>query len=572
MPTPLDHEFVRSAALAADRTATPLAAGPDEEPAGVPHRGLARRVKTLVAAYRSPDSALHGSSRAVTAAMTHLRALRAAQTPTGLFAGGDNVQSPPDSAFTVNDVCDAHVLAAGAGPELREVTDALAEIAGAASGSLLTGGVHTPNHRWELCAALARLHRSFPDDRLLDRVGEWLSEGVDIDADGLYSERSALYAAHVSNPSLLLLAGVLGRADLLDAVERNLTTTLDLIRPDGTVETVHSRRQDQNLLFPLASYLPHYRLFAVRTGRGDFSRVARLAAAGGIDDPDLLAQTLLTPDLCRVLPAPAGETLPRDRYITTARLAARASATAHTVVYGGSDVPGHRRIRSGLACNPTFLRLFAGDAVLDAVRLSRGFFDLGPFRAADMQRLAGHRYRLTETLTAAYYQPLPPDRRRGDGAYRTADEGRFSAAMAFADRPRDEVSHTTRVDVDLREDGADLRIDIGGPPVPWALELTFRPGGVVEGGVPLGDGRWCLTTGPMTYRAGADEIRIEADVEAGEPPAGPDRGDVLRYDPGQDHTVVGGTDATTGNRVYIGGHGPHTLTVALRARRPAPPV
>ncbi|MFF6952051.1 hypothetical protein ACFZAD_25760 [Streptomyces iakyrus] len=567
MTTPLDHEFVRAAARAADRPAAPLAAAPDEEPAGVPHRALARRVKTLIAAYRSPDSALYGSGQALAAATTQLRALRAAQTATGLFAGGDNVQSPPDSGFTVNDVCDAHVLAAGAGPELRDVTATLAEIARAASGSLLTGGVHTPNHRWELCAALARLHRSFPDDRLLDRIEQWLAEGVDIDAEGLYSERSANYAAHVSNPSLLLLADVLGRADLLDAVERNLATTLDLILPDGTVETVHSRRQDQNRPFPLAPFLPHYRLLAIRTGRGDFSRAARLAAAGGIDDPDLLAETLLTPDLPRVLPAPDAETLPRDRYLTTARLAARASATAHTVVYGGSDVPEHRRIRSGLACNPTFLRLFAGDAVLDAVRLSRGFFDLGPFRAAEMQRPAAHRYRLTETLTAAYYQPLPADRRRDDGVYRLADEGRFSAAMAFSDRPRDEVSHTTRVEVDLREDGADLRIDISGPRVPWALELTFRPGGEPQGAVPIGDGRWCLAAGPMTYRVGDDEIRVEAVVEAGEPPAGPDRSDVLRYDPGQDHTVVGGTDATTGNRVYIGGHGPQTLTVALRAHR-----
>jgi hypothetical protein len=572
VPTPLDHEFVRAVAGAADRLAAPLAARPDGEPAGVTHRALARRVRTLVAAYRSPDSALHGSRQAVAAAMTHLGALRAAQTTTGLFAGGDNVQSPPDSAFTVNDVCDAHALAAGAGPELRDVTAALAEIAGAASDSLLAGGVHTPNHRWELCAALARLHRSFPDDRLLDRVEEWLAEGVDIDAEGLYSERSANYAAHVTNPSLLLLADVLGRADLLDAVERNLATTLDLIRPDGTVETVHSRRQDQHHPFPLAPYLPHYRLLAIRSGRGDFSRVARQAAAGGIEDPGLLAETLLTPDLCRALPTPAAETLPRDRYITTAGLVTRASATAHTVVYGGSDVPEHRRIRSGLACNPTFLRLFAGEAVLDAVRLSRGFFDLGPFRAADMRGLADSRYRLTETLSAAYYLPLPPGRRRGDGAYRMADEGRFSAAMAFPDRPGDEVSHTTRVEVDLREDGADLRIDISGPPVPWALELTFRPGGVPEGAVPIGDGRWCLTTGPMTYRVGDDEIRIEAGVEAGHPLAGPDRSDVLRYDPGQDYTVVGGTDATTGNRVYVGGHGPHTLTVALRARRRAPVV
>ncbi|MFJ3446349.1 hypothetical protein ACIPM2_34845 [Streptomyces sp. NPDC086081] len=567
MPSPVDHEFVRAVAAAADRLAAPLAARPGEDAAGVPHRALAHRVKTLLAAYRSPHSALHGSERALAAATTHLGALRAAQTTTGLFAGGDNVQSPPDSAFTVNDVCDAHVLAAGGGPELRDVTAALAEIAGAARDSLLTGGVHTPNHRWELSAALARLHRSFPDGRLLDRVEEWLAEGVDIDAEGLYSERSANYAAHVSNPSLLVLADVLGRADLLDAVARNLATTLDLIRPDGTVETVLSRRQDQNHPFPLAPYLPHYRLLAIRTGRGDFSRAARQAAAGGIDDPGLLAETLLTPDLCRVLPAPEPEALPRARYLTTARLAARASATAHTVVYGGSDVPEHRRIRSGLACNPTFLRLFAGDAVLDAVRLARGFFDLGPFRAAGVQRLGDSRYRLTETLSAAYYQPLAPGRRHHDGAYRMADEGRFSAAMAFPDRPRDEVSHTTGVEVDLREDGADLRIDISGPRVPWCLELTFRPGGVPEGAVPIGDGRWCLTSGPMTYRAGADEIRVEAGVEAGEPLAGPDRGDVLRYDPGQDYTVVGGTDATRGNRVYLGGLGPHTLTVALRARR-----
>jgi len=445
----IDREFARAVAGAADRLAVPLAARDAAEPDGVSHRELMRRAKTLVAAYRCPDSALHGSEQALAAARRHLLVLRALQTPTGLFAGGDNVQSPPDSAFTVNDLCDAFVLADsgradadGGGAGLGSLAALLAEIASAASGALLAGGVHTPNHRWELSAALARLHRSFPDDRYLRRIEEWLSEGIDTDDEGLYSERSPNYAAHVSNPSLLLLADVLGRPELRGVVERNLATTLDLIRPDGTVETVQSRRQDQNGRFPLAPYLYSYRLLAIRADRGDFSRAARLAAAPGIDDPGLLAQALLEPDLLRPLPEESLQTLPRERYLTATRLASQASAGTpagvHTVVYGGSDVPAVRRIRSGLANNPTFFRLFAGDAVLDAVRLSRGFFDLGPFRAQQMSRLAGGRYRLTETLSAAYYQPLPPEARSAVGRYDLEDEGRFCAAMScrHADRHR----------------------------------------------------------------------------------------------------------------------------------------
>jgi hypothetical protein len=562
-----DHDFARAVAHAADRFAVPLAAHPGSELTGIPHRGLMRRAKTLIAAYRSQESALHGSGQVLTAAQRHLTALRALQTPSGLFAGGDNVQSPPDSAFTINDACDAYLLAEGGGEELRKIAATLAEIACAASEALLAGGVHTPNHRWELSAALARLHRSFPDGRLLDRIDTWLGEGVDIDDEGLYSERSPNYAAFVSNPSLLLLAEVLGRPDLRDIVERNLTATLDLIRPDKTVETVQSRRQDQNDRFALTPYLPHYRLLAVRTGRADFSRAARLAAADGVDDSDLLAQAILDPDLLKALPEEVPASVPRERYITTARLASRASGAAHTVVYGGSDFPRHRRIRSGLANNPTFFRLFAGDAILDAVRLSRAFFGMGPFRAHDMSRLAEGRYRLTEALSAAYYQPLPPHAVRTDGTYDVEDDGRFSAAMSFRSRPRDEVTLTTRVDVDLRDDGAGMLIDIAGAQVPWSLELTFRPGGLLQGVTQIADGQWLLQERSMSYRVGDDEIGVDVSVDAGGPLAEPQDSNALVYDPGQDYTFMGGTDATAGERVYLGGYGPHTLSVSFHSRR-----
>ena len=87
----IDREFARAVAGAADRFAVPLVARGAAEPHGIPHRELMRRAKILVAAYRSPDSALNGSEQALEAARRHLAALRALQTPSGLFAGGDKI-------------------------------------------------------------------------------------------------------------------------------------------------------------------------------------------------------------------------------------------------------------------------------------------------------------------------------------------------------------------------------------------------------------------------------------------------------------------------------------------------
>ena len=161
---------------------------------------------------------------------------------------------------------------------------ALEDVLTAATPALVKGGVHTPNHRWELSAALARLHRLAPQPALAERVGQWLAEGVDLE-DGLYSERSANYAAHVSNPSLLTVAEVFGRPELVDAVEQNLTATLDLLLPDGSVETVLSRRQDQRWPVPLAGYLLPLRRVALLRGRGDLAWAAGLALAQGVDSP-----------------------------------------------------------------------------------------------------------------------------------------------------------------------------------------------------------------------------------------------------------------------------------------------
>jgi hypothetical protein len=556
----IDHAFEHEVIAAAERGAE-FALDADEraELSGMPHRDIAHRMQTLFSVYVSPNSRYFGAPAILNAAAQHATALAALQSPMGLFVGGDNVQSPPDSAFTINDVCDVYAFTSNrTEAALETIRERLAAIVHAATEPLLRGGVHTPNHRWELSAALIRIHRSFPADRIVARVNEWLAEGVDIDHDGLYSERSPNYAAHVTNPSLLVISRVLGRDDLRAIVERNLEATLALLRPDNSVETLQSRRQDQKSSFRLDHYLAQFRLLAITTGRGDFSWAAQRAQESGVNDQRLLAVALIEPKVLDELPPASIPAPKRETFLASVGLASRRDGAVESVVYGGSDYALHRRIRSGLANNPTFFRLFAGEAVLDAVRLSRSFFDVGPFRPDSMMRLADGHYRLEEQVTAAYYQPLPAVRRRPSGSYDLLDDGRFSAAMSFPERLHDELTMDTRINIDQVETGADIALEVQAPQVAWALELTFRPGGEFDGVEPIGEGRWLLTAAEGSYRVGRDRIVFGpggASVSHG----------ALLYHPGQEYEYLGGTDATTGERLYVTGTAPSKLMLRIRA-------
>jgi hypothetical protein len=525
------------------------------------HRQLAERILALVAYGRDSPLLDHAARLAAR--------LRELQGPGGLFTGGDNVDSPPDSAFSVNDLADALWLLRRDPPGAaeRELADLLEDLLTAATPALARGGVHTPNHRWEISAALAKLHRLAPDRALAERVGQWLAEGVDIDDDGLYSERSANYAAYVSNPSLLTIAEVFDRPDLVDAVERNLDATLDLLLPDGSVETVLSRRQDQRRPLPLAPYLLPLRRIALLRGRGDLAWAAGLALSQGVVSPARAAtELLLDPGIARELPQPAPPRRPRHRVFGAAGLLVDHRPATTTVVFGGSDYPRHRRIRSGLANSPTFLRLFAGAAVLGDVRLSRVFFGLGPFRAARLLVERDHgdpTATLTESVSASYYQPMTDQNRDARGHYELVDDGRFSAAMDFGRRARDEVTLTTAVHVAITDAGAELTVDLAGPAVDWALELAFRPGGRMTGAMAVDEHAWQLDPGePAVYRVGDDSITVT--VPAMSMAASHS---VPGYEPGEEYRFLGGTDAVSGERLYVAGRVPGMLRLHLAATR-----
>ena len=341
-------------------------------------RGTARGVRRLTSAYvwsrgrYYHDAALAGPMREL------VDALEAAQHDDGTYDQG-NLHSPPDSAFTLQDLCLIWTLLHEDGrPASQPIIAALERIIRKAGPALASGGVHTPNHRWEVCAALARINRLWPHRSYRKRIDDWLGEGIDIDPEGQYSERSSIYAAGVTNPCLLTIAWLRGKDKLLHHVRRNLEATLYLLEPNGDVETVHSRRQDQGRVRDIWWYLLQYRELALHDRNGQFARVAKLIEERGVGElGDFLAEVLERPELGVVLPAPAA--LP-DRYtrvFSNSGLARVRRGSTTASIFGGTDFHAIPDIASGLSTNPTFFKLRMGQAILDSVRISPPFFSTG---------------------------------------------------------------------------------------------------------------------------------------------------------------------------------------------------
>ncbi|WP_337059432.1 hypothetical protein [Kineococcus sp. G2] len=581
----VDRPFVDRALRAAEAAAPGVLEGYRTQIEGLwPYRAVARSALRLAALHVSPRSAFHADAGLAAAITEMAAALRADQHRDGTFDVG-NLHTPPDTAFVVRDLCELLTLLRAAAPQrgpdpLRAARDDLTAVLTAAGRAMATGGVHTPNHRWEVSAALAQTDLLLPDPAHRRRVEEWLAEGVDVDGDGQYSERSPNYAFAVTNPSLLAIARCTGRVDLRAVVRRNLDLQLVLAEDDGAVESVQSRRQDQGQRKDLADGLLQFREMALRDGDGRYAAVvqellARTDDAARYGDADLWAQLLVHPDLAARLPRPRPWRVDGTRVLAGSGLARLRAGDCTATVYagtdGGEDEDRPGPIASGLATNPTFLRYRRGAAVLSSVRFSPRFFSTGHFRGRGLEPLADSAFRTSQRITAGYYQPLPPGRRRPDGDYDLTGEGRFWAAMSFDERVRDERVLETTVVVrpvagDLRR-GFDVEFAVGGTEedgdVPAVVELAFAGEGELEGTVVLqeaADGAPAvhqLVEGWGTWRSGGDEVHFGPGTGSGprQPPV---------VDPGERYTWLGGDLVPSGTRVLLTTTVPRRWTLSLR--------
>lgn len=458
--------------------------------------GTAGLIAALVCAVGARDSVHYRSPELAGPLALAVAYLLASQHEDGTIDLREtNFHSTPDTAFCLETLCPACVLLrANAEPTYAVVTADLGRFIVRAGEALATGGVHTPNHRWVVCAALASVNALFPDPRYVARIDAWMAEGIDIDADGQFTEKSTSVYSPVVDRALLTVARLLDRPALREPVRRNLEMTLYYLHPDGEVVTEASRRQDRFQRGSMARYYYSYRSLALLDGNGRFAAMARqiertaLAQLGGeltalLTEPALLA------------PLPPDQPLPTD----------------YARVFAGSHLA---RIRRGpvsatiLAANTTLFSLRHGQAALEAVRLASAFFGKGQFTSETLEVRDG-RYMLRQVLEGPYFQPFSPAQIAAGEAVRMTANGTLATDNRAA-RTRSNIQTLESV-IEVTEDAGrfELAISITGTAeVPVALELGFRHGGTLQGVSPVANVKdaFLLESGTGRYAVGDDVI------------------------------------------------------------------
>lgn len=529
-------------------------------------RGVGRgaNVAALAAAYCAPESAYYKSAQLIPVMERASAVFVAAQHPDGTLDAG-NLNSPPDTAFVVEGLAATlAVLRQTDDPALAKTKATLEKFLLATGEALVTGGVHTPNHRWVISSALARINSLFPAAKYVNRIDDWLGEGLYIDADGQFEERSAGIYSRVTVNAFVTMARLLKRPELLRPVRTNLDATLYFLHPDGEVETVASRRQDQGMVLSAVNYYLQYRYLAILDNNPTYGALVRLLGArsgeGLVEGTNPVIYFMEEPLLKKSIPE--GGAIPSDyvKVFSASSLARIRRGEISASVYGGSDWP--LGVASGLASNPTFFNFRKGKAVLQSVRMGAEFFSEGVFRAEGL-KADGDGFTLHQRFDVPYYQPLPRQFRNAKGDYplTPARDFRFWSKLDFPHRPMGNVQTLDQnVRVVERQGAFELHFDITGHDrVPFLVELAFRPGGEFSGSFEEvatreGGKAMFLKEGTGKYRVGSDAVEF-----------GPGQAEHrLSNLSGPSYAAHGAALKAAGTCVYITGFTPFQKTITIR--------
>ncbi|WP_036720746.1 hypothetical protein [Paenibacillus harenae] len=441
-----------------------------------------------------------------------------------------NMHSPPDTAFVVSGLAQVYELLDGHGWEpARQAAEDIRTFLLRTIPALLTGGCHTPNHRWVITAALGFLYKLTGQPELKERAEQWLAEGIDCTEDGEWTERSnGIYNA-VSDIVLIYAAELFDKPELLEPVRRNLRMMAYMIHPDGEVVTDYSGRQDFGSTFDMGNYFLSAKLMASRDREPLFAAIAELAGEalkhpGGLPNNALLG-LLLYPELrsCPVEPATLPDNykvvvnggFPRERYLSGMEAAGHGGRIYHSRLHPDYGAPVARH-RSGATSatviteTNSFFALRHGAARLLAVQLATSF-EPGFVKLKRLEEQENG-YRLTATEKKGYYGPV---------AERDLPETAGGPVSPWYLLPHHlrEVTHEQQhqVEIELTENVTGWRIRVRcGQPEMLLTQISFvfsKEGALTgEGLEPAAAGTLFWKEGTVRFGAGGDWIELDGGV------------------------------------------------------------
>lgn len=436
------------------------------------------------------------------------------------FGGGTS------AAFAVEILADTYeLLRTDDAREVQSCRDTVETLLLRLGQGLLSGGFHTPNHRWVMAAACARLHRLFDSSPHRELALKYLAEGIDQNRDGTYTERSVGGYDAVVDRALLSLSRDLYKPDLMEYVKKNLALIKELREPDGSLYTGQSQRQDRGKTIYPARYLRIALKTALLTGdEGVFDFARSLTPHLSCLFTPLPGENLLT--LFLRFPALKELSLPTD---------GRERAESPGLSRHYPDLGLHRFAGENYAVtlarkNPRFLTFSVGSLTL-SLRLCASFFARGQFSAPEIVR-EGDALIMEHRVRYGYLKPFAqaPETNRWEemdqGDWR--DIGRFNTPGLYPrweeiDFGARETCHVRelllRLTIREREGGVVLDFEPKGPEgVIYAFEFLFSPGGEYRhGGVSLPgeEGRHVIDrAGGFSYTAGLDGLLIEEETES----------------------------------------------------------
>ncbi|TYP79280.1 hypothetical protein [Paenibacillus methanolicus] len=412
-----------------------------------------------------PNSSFRRDAELLRRIQEQIDYLRRIQLPSGCISLiACNIDSPPDTAFAVHSVALCYQAAVKSRiPELEGVIQGMRQFMEHTLPCLLTGGIHTPNHRWVLCGALALLYEIFGDEALKKRAFDYIGEGFDMNAAGEWTERSNAIYNPICNLFLYHAGRVFQYEEAYASIRQNLSMMRYMLHPGGAVVTEYSSRQDLGEIMMLnEDYEVICRLMAAKDGNPQFGALANLAAANRDGKGKSVLYELVFPDeMKRGRSASSLKDLP-DRYTVLLNEGARARVSGtippiRQAVHSGAPIVRHRNGKLSVTLmsgQENFLYVQYGSARIVGIKLSLGWFGIAGVPFSDLKRIDESRYELSLQLEGSYRGPL-------DHSLAA------SAGGAFFDMPNEqrEKTHITALPVVIgvewgaREVHVDLRVD-----------------------------------------------------------------------------------------------------------------